>query len=321
MNALRQRDVSPDGGPHVLVLMAVRNGGKNLREQLDSLAAQEHRRWSLLVSDDGSTDDSREILADFAREGHDVTVLPGPCTGPADNFLSLLRRAGPFLQAESLIALCDQDDVWFPGRLSFGLEQLAPLDPARPAMVFHFTLITDAALRNPRRSAARPRAPGFRNALVQNIASGNTILLNRAGTDLVCAAAMEPEGVVMHDWWIYQIVTGAGGIAIQDPREVLYYRQHGNNEIGANDGWRDKAVRMALLFQGRFRAWNATNVAALEASAHRLTPENRALMGLFRDVREGGLGRRLRALWRARLYRQSVSSTIALWVATVLRRM
>ncbi|PZR66086.1 MAG: glycosyl transferase family 2, partial [Stutzerimonas stutzeri] len=52
-----------------------------------------------------------------------------------------------------------------------------------------------------------------------------------------------------------------------------------------------------------------------------LTPENRALMGLFRDVREGGLGRRLRALWRARLYRQSVSSTIALWVATVLRRM
>lgn len=321
MNALPETAASAVMTPHVLILMAVRNGGRNLGEQLDSLAAQTHRNWSLLVSDDGSTDDSRAILADFARAGHDVSVLTGPCTGPADNFLSLLRRAGPFLRPDSLIALCDQDDVWFPERLGFGLERLAPIDPDHPAMVFHFALITDANLEHPRRSAARPRPPGFRNALVQNIAQGSTILLNRAATDLVCAAAAEPEAVVMHDWWIYLLVTGVGGTAICDQREVLFYRQHGGNEIGANDGLRAKLLRMRMLVAGRFREWNEVNCAALDASAARLSPESRALLQQFRLVRNGPLRSRLSALHRAGLYRQSIASTVALWVATALRRM
>jgi glycosyltransferase involved in cell wall biosynthesis len=307
--------------PHVLILLAVRNGARHLAAQLDSIAAQEHRRWSLLVSDDGSDDESLQILTDFARCGHDVTVLGGPCLGPAENFMSLFRRAAPFLTPDSFIATCDQDDVWFPSRLRFGIERLQGIAADHPAMVFHKTLITDEALQNPRPSAPRPRKPGFRNALVQNIAAGNTILLNAGASTLICAAAAEPDCVVMHDWWSYLIVTGAGGIALQDDRPVLFYRQHGRNEVGANDGLRARLRRVSMVYAGTFRAWNDINLQALTRSAHRLTPEHRATLALFAAARRGGLGARFAALWRARLYRQSGFSTLALWVAAGFRRL
>lgn len=312
---------TPDTGPHVLILLAIRNGARHLGAQLESIAAQDHRRWSLLASDDGSSDESLQILNDFAHRGHDVTVLKGPCIGPAENFMSLFRRAGAFLAPDGYIATCDQDDVWFPSRLSLGIENLNGIAPGHPAMVFHTTLVTDEALQNPRLSARRPRKPGFRNALVQNIAAGNTILLNAAASELICAAASEPECVVMHDWWSYLIVTGAGGTAIHDGRPVLFYRQHGTNQVGANDGLRAKLRRVSMVLEGTFRDWNDINLRALMRSAHRLAPEHRATLALFAAARRGGLGGRLAALWRARVYRQTAVSTVALWVAAGIGRL
>lgn len=304
--------------PHVLIVMAVRNGARHLEAQLASLAAQDHRNWSLLVSDDGSTDESLAQVQAFAQRGFDVAMLPGPCLGLAENFMSLLRRAPYFLQKGSWLALCDQDDVWLPNRLSRGLAQLEGMATAQPAMVFHRTLVTDASLRPLGPSLPRPRPPGFRNALVQNIAAGNTILLNPPATQLACAAAHDPKGVVMHDWWLYQLITGAGGLALHDDMPVLYYRQHGGNEIGANLGVRAKLHRLAMVLAGRFAAWNRVNRAALSHSAHRFSAENRALLHLFEQLCTGSLPDRLRALWRGGFYRQSGSSTLALVFAALL---
>ncbi len=310
----------PVASPHVLILMAVYNGAPYLPEQIDSLKAQSHTNWSLLASDDASHDASREILASAREARVELHLLDGPCAGAAANFLSLLRRAAPYLKPDSWIAFCDQDDVWFPDRLSMGLARLMPVDPQTPAMVFNATLIAAQDLSGARSSPPRPKPPGFRNALVQNIAAGNTILLNPAAAALACAAASEVDAVVMHDWWLYQLITGAGGIATHDDRPALYYRQHGANEIGANDGPLAKAQRMKMLISGRFRDWNRINLSALEASSHRFTPENRRLLAQFRQMHEGGVLARLHALSQARLYRQSRLSTLALWFAALIGR-
>ena len=101
----------------VTIVMATRNGAAHLAEQLDSIARQTHADWSLFVSDDGSTDDTKRILADFARS-HPVTVVDGPRKGAAANFLSALCH--PDLPLGT-IALADQDDIWLPGKLARGL--------------------------------------------------------------------------------------------------------------------------------------------------------------------------------------------------------
>lgn len=305
----------------VTILMAVFNGQPYLAEQLASLAGQHHHTWRLLAGDDGSSDDSRQVLEAFASAGHDVRVLNGPKAGPAQNFLALIRAAPQVLPPDGWLAFSDQDDVWLPDRLTAGLAALADVAPDQLGIAFGKTLVTDADLRSPRLSARRPHPPGFRNALVQNIAAGNTLLLNPAATRLVCAAAQEIDDLVIHDWWIYQIITGAGGACRHIEQPLLYYRQHGGNSIGANDGLRASLSRLRWMLRGDFGEWNSRNIATLEQSLQDLTPENQAILHCFAKARQQGPLGRMRCIRQLGLYRQSRAGQISLWLAALLNRL
>jgi hypothetical protein len=303
----------------VSILMAVRNGAAHLPAQLASFAAQTHRDWRLVASDDGSTDHSRAVLADFAAAAGSgrVTVAAGPGRGAAANFLALLAGLP---EVPGWAAFSDQDDVWLPERLEMGLAALAGETGA--ALYCSRTWVTDPDLGRRRLSAPRPRPPSFANALVQNIAAGNTMLLNPAGAALLRAAAAEAGAVVVHDWWAYQVMTGAGGRVVHDDRPTLLYRQHGANTIGVNDGWRAQLRRLGQIADGTFAGWNRTNLDALSASAHRFTPEARALLGGFATVRQtpGPLAR-LRGLRRLGLYRQTAVQDAGLWLTALAGRL
>lgn len=147
------------------------------------------------------------------------------------------------------------------------------------------------------------------------------MMLNRAAIALVAGAAAEAGQVVMHDWWLYQIITGAGGQVVFDACPQLYYRQHGANQIGANRGPMAKLHRLRALLRGDFRRWNGINLRALRASAHRLTPENRAVLQGFAQLRDLPLGPRIVLFRRLGLYRQGVAGTASLWLAVALGRL
>src|SRR5262249_37272714 len=106
------------------------------------------------------------------------------------------------------------------------------------------------------------RPPGFQNALVQSLGGGNTIVFNRPAKRLLEEAGT--IDVVLHDWWLYQLVSGAGGMIHYDPQPVLKYRQHLHNVIGSNRGGRSALIRLWMILNGRFRKWNDTNIAALQ---------------------------------------------------------
>ena len=71
----------------------------------------------------------------------------------------------------------------------------------------------------------------FANSLVQNIASGNTIVLNRAAKQLITETAKN-AALISHDWWCYIMVSGAGGKIHYDPEVTIKYQQHSKNTIG-----------------------------------------------------------------------------------------
>lgn len=308
--------------PLVTVVMATRNGARYLGEQLGSLERQSHGRWRLMVSDDGSDDGTWAMLEAFqARIGAGrVTLGQGPRRGVAANFLSLIAAVGPESDA---VALADQDDVWLPEKLARGLAALAGLEG--PMLYCARTRIVGPALQERGLSAAWTRPFGFSNALVQNVAAGNTILLNRAAIDLAQEAirrmpAAVTEQVVLHDWWLYQVVSGAGGVIVHDAEPVLLYRQHGQNLIGGNQGPLAKARRLAMVLAGTFRDWNGRNIAALSAAGDLLSPQARAELARFAALRQAGLAGRLRGLARSGLYRQTRAGQAALWVSALLGR-
>lgn len=124
----------------------------------------------------------------------------------------------------------------------------------------------------------------------------------------------------MHDWWAYQIVSGVGGVVVFDPVPQILYRQHAGNRIGANLGWAAGWRRLGWLMRGRFRRWNAINLRALRASAHRLTPENREVLAGFENLRRSGLIGRVILLRRLGLVRRGMLGRLSLWVAVMLGR-
>jgi len=313
-------DLTPDGDPEVCILLGLYQGAPYLRAQLDSYAAQSHANWSLLVSDDGSDDAGPEILDAFAaaHPGHTITRRAGPGRGFARNFLSLLQAVPAHVP---YAALSDQDDVWYPQRLARAVALLATVPGDIPALYCARTMIGDEQLKELGPSPVFPHDPAFRNALVQSIGGGNTMVLNRAALDLAGGAAGEASDPVAHDWWLYQLITGCGGQVLRDPEPALIYRQHDDNLIGANLSSAARLSRILALLNGRFRDWNETGLAALAGPAHRFTPEAQQVLAHYRAARSGPVRARLRALRDSGVWRQSRSGTVALYLACLLNRL
>lgn len=308
------------GNTHVAVLLGHYNGGAYLAEQLESLGAQSHRDWSLIVSDDGSTDRWLETMADFSKAvpKNKVWLHNGPGNGFAQNFLSLVDHAGPTVP---YAAFCDQDDVWMHDKLERALSALAKVRPGQPALYCGRTMVCDRNLNPIGLSPLFRRLPGFGNALVQNIGGGNTMVMNRAALDILQDTRAHATSVVSHDWWAYQILSGAGGRILYDAEPSVMYRQHGQNLVGANQSWVARARRMNRILRGDFRAWNRANNVALRRATHWLTPEARRMLAAFDEARNARSVQRLSSLAASGIYRQTVQGNLALYVAAALRRL
>lgn len=301
----------------VTILLALFNGAGNLAPQLQSFRDQIHPNWRLIVSDDGSCDAGPDMVRAFAGAagGREVHLVDGPRRGFGQNFLHLIRMAGP---DTPYVALSDQDDVWLPAKIARGIAHLEQVPRHVPALYGGRTLVCDRDLNRLCLSPLFRRPPGFRNALMQCIAGGNTMMLNRAALDLVQAAAAEARQIVSHDWWLYQMVSGAGGQVIYDAEPTVLYRQHGGNLVGANVTLRARLRRMRMFLRGSLREWNTINLQALDASAHRLTAENRAMLEGFARLRAAPARVRLAGMRKLGLYRQGRPGQAALFLAAPL---
>jgi glycosyltransferase involved in cell wall biosynthesis len=299
----------------VAILMCTKNGAAFIDDQLKSIADQTHENWSLIVSDDGSDDGTVAKLERFA-EAHPqkITIRKGPRKGVCVNFLSLAND--PSILAD-YFAFSDQDDVWEPDKIQRGLVWLASVPADVPAMYCGRTEVM--ASKEQGHSPLFRRSPSFQNALVQSLAGGNTMVFNGTAKKVLEQAAT--TSVVLHDWWVYQLVTAAGGMVHYDPQPMVKYRQHAHNLIGSNLGWRTRFVRIRLMLKGRVRDWNNTNIAALRRLPPDLIiPRNREVLELFTKARSAPPLKRLYYLKRSGVYRQTLFGNIGLFAATVLKR-
>lgn len=305
-------------GARVAVLLAEFEGAPFLAEQLASIEAQDHAPLEVWVSRDSDRGEERPILEEYAaRFGPDrFHIVQGPGRGSTANFLSLVRN--PAIEAD-WFAFADQDDVWAPDKLSRALAKLRSVPASMPALYGARTRLINADGRELGLSPLYRRPPGFRNALVQNFASGNTMVMNRAVRELLCEV---PEtGPPYHDWWSYLLVSGAGGHVLFDPRPSLRYRQHAHNVTGMPVSARDHMRRAERLAAGRLRETLAANLTALEAARAWLTAENRVVLDHWRRALEGSLLTRLPALRRSGAYHQTRTGNLALFLAVLLNRL
>lgn len=308
------QDPEPKGFAGTTILLATFNGEAFLPAQLQSLAQQTDTAWRLLVRDDGSTDATREILTAFAtRQGRgSVRILEDGAgrLGVLGSFMALLAAA----PCSARYAFCDQDDVWRPEKLARAAAAMADSPPSTPTLYCARQQIVDSTLHPLGLSPDIAREPGFGNALVQNIATGCTIVMNHAARHAVLAEAPPPN--TLHDWWSYLTVSGAGGRVIFDPEPVVLYRQHRANAVGATPNTLRRAAYAMLRGPQPLLEQMMAQAHALEAHPA-LTADARDAVAHITSLPRAGRLNRLAALRRAGVYRQRIVEHLLLhlWVA------
>ncbi|ABB32403.1 glycosyltransferase [Geobacter metallireducens GS-15] len=213
--------------PRVEILMSTYNGEKFLAEQLDSILAQTHQYFVLTVRDDGSKDGTPDILSRYAATDERITYCVQENRGVVGSFYWLLKNSSPL---SNYVAFSDQDDVWLPNKLERALDVLSRYDETLPLLYCSRVEYVSAGLGHLDDSPMMVRPVCLNNALIQNVATGCTVVMNKAARDLLLEREWPPQ-VLMHDWWSY-IVVSAFGKVVYDDFVSIKYRQHGGNVIG-----------------------------------------------------------------------------------------
>ncbi len=282
---------------------------------MESFARQDFADWRLVWRDDGSTDRTVAMMRDFAAtlpEGACVeSETSGPHLGAAPSFLLLLKEA----REASIIAFADQDDVWLASKLDRAVAHIAAAGE-RPALYCAQQFMVDEALRGNRKSAAHINPPQFPASLTQNIANGNTLVMNRAACDLVTAIP-GPDGTV-HDWWSYIVVSACGGKVMFDAEPQILYRLHKNNLIAASPSITARALAALDRGPGIFMTMMRRHADTLNRHAGKLTPGARADLATIRDGLNGTWRDRLHALRNSRFRRRTLleNALFAYWFLT-----
>jgi glycosyltransferase involved in cell wall biosynthesis len=305
--------------PNVAILLCTYNGARFLPVQLSSFDDQTWRDWRLIASDDGSKDETGPILSQYQKTlGPDrVQIRSGPQQGFVINFLNLV--CDPSIEAD-YFAYSDQDDIWEPEKLASAIEVLQQTPAHIPAVFGSRTRLIDDDGKVFGLSPLFRHKPGFRNALVQSIAGGNTMVLNAAAREQLMAggARLNLPG---HDWWTYLVTAAVGGRIHYEPRPLVKYRVHPGNVMGSNAGLANHAHRLQLVARGRFREWIDQNIAALKPLRSRMTPENQALFDLFCESRDRSfLGRQI-GLLKTGIHRQTLLGNLGLVGASLLKKL
>jgi len=226
----------------IQVLLSTYNGEKYIHEQLESILTQEHVKIQCLIRDDGSTDNTLGILAEYEKQNENIEVIIGKNLGYGLSFLELVQRSGDY----KYYAFSDQDDVWRPEKLVKAIEKIKANEKAIPTMYCSNCTIVDDDLNQigTLHSSSDVIPQKKVTSLTQGFAQGCTMLFNEKSRRMI--QKYRPEQSYAHDFWIPLLHVFLGKV-IYDQNSYMLYRQHATNVFGGQRSFL-KLVKIKLGF-------------------------------------------------------------------------
>ncbi|MCR4717368.1 MAG: glycosyltransferase family 2 protein [Lachnospiraceae bacterium] len=230
------------------VMLASYNGEKYIRTQLDSILKQDCEKKGvanihITVRDDGSTDETVAIVREYVdKYPEKIRLVRGENVGVIRGFFTMLKHAN----TADYYAFSDQDDYWLPEKLSVAISHLDTDDV--PRLYSSATRLVDSDLKEIDSAINRSDIkPSFRNAMLENVATGCTCVFNEALRAEVLYRL--PVHIYMHDWWLYLVAT-AFGEYYYDETPYILYRQHEGNVLGNDSGRVKELTNRVKRFKG-----------------------------------------------------------------------
>lgn len=293
--------------PRVAVCLAAYNGMAFVVDQIKSILQQESVDVHIFISVDKSTDGTEDRLAEWAQTDPRVTLLPiGHVFGGAGpNFYRLLRDVD--LSGFDYLSFADQDDLWHPEKL----WRAHCLMTAQSATGYssNFTAFWSSGLSRVVNKAWPQRSWDF---LFESAGPGCTYVLHSSLAkplqQLVRNADKSLLRIDYHDWLTYAFARANNYSWVIDDWSSMQYRQHANNQIGVNAGWRSFLLRVRKILNGYGFEQSLLIAELIDASS-------------LPVVRHGLRGGRLGYLWlafRAKQCRRKRIDQIWFFISCVL---
>ncbi len=223
----------------ISVAMASYNGARYIREQMDSILMQLNPEDELIISDDGSTDDTVQTVQEYTAKDGRIRLIRNPGKGVVSNFENAVKACGG-----DYIFLCDQDDVWVPGKVKTVMDAFR----GGADLVLSDAIVADENLHTLHDSFYafnRSRAGMLRNIL-HNSFHGCTMAFNKKIRDIALPFS---RSVPMHDIWLGQLALLFGKVTYL-PDKLVIYRRHGGNATGYQKSslWQKFWWRACIVF-------------------------------------------------------------------------
>ncbi|NLO08883.1 MAG: glycosyltransferase family 2 protein [Clostridiales bacterium] len=221
---------------NISIIMTTYNGEKYLEEQLVSILSSTYKDFELYIIDDGSQDNTMEILERYKEKYPDKLHVSRNETnlGVTLNFLTAVSKT-----TSEYIMLCDQDDVWKVDKIAKTLKRVKQMEvqfgKELPIAVFTDAYVVDESLNIIHESFFRsgrlnPRLTDLPHLLMENKLIGCTVMVNQAVRRILQSSPL-PKRARFHDGWLGLIAASVGKVGfIKEP--TLFYRQHGANVVG-----------------------------------------------------------------------------------------
>ena len=297
--------------PKVNILLSAYNGERYIREQIDSLMNQSYPNIDIYIRDDGSKDSTRMVLERYSSDNR-FHIEYGENVGFIKSFFSLLSTCSE----ADYYAFCDQDDVWFPDKVSRAVEKLSGSDSSKPILYFTSYDYYDENLS----FLSHPQPPeniGFPNCLVDCVSLGFNSVINSVAREMICRSL--PQHSCGHDWWAYMVCAGMGQVVF-DNYPSTKYRRCGNNVSNGGAGFLEFQIwRFKKFFIGEYFKNITAQLCEYEAQySDMLSLDRRKILSLFtKKTFSNGL----RKFFFPRMLRQNLIDEIFLRICFMLGRL
>lgn len=301
------------------IILGFYNGNKYIEEQVSSILNQSYKDFDLFIFDDNSSQKFSFENLKFDEDGlKKINITKREVNlGFAKNFLFALKSIS---NTYDYYAFSDQDDIWHEDKLKEAINCLEKFPKKKPSLYGGRTeLIGENRQIKLGKSTLFKKKPSFKNALIQNISGGNTMVFNNSAHKIITGSNINKK-IIAHDWWCYQIVSGSGGEIVYDKRIFTKYRQHEKNLIGSNVSINNKWARFKKVINNEFKIQNDQNLEALINNIHLLTTTNKDSLKNFIKAKNSYLVNNLFYLFKSGVYRQTLFGNIALYIGICFKK-
>ena len=238
--------------PKIAVLLAAYNGIDWVEEQVESILSQIDVIPVLFISVDLSVDGTDDWVRNKKNDTRSIIMLPyGESFGSAaGNFFRLIRDVD--LSGFDAVSFADQDDIWFPDKLSRAWEKIS-VDRIDAYSSNVIALWRDGSRKIINKAYPQKKIDYF----FESAGPGCTYVFSQKSflffRDFVIKSYNYLSVIEFHDWLVYAYFRSNNMQWFIDPRPGMYYRQHDNNKIGANSGCNALIKRWRLVHSKWFR--------------------------------------------------------------------